>query len=67
MREWLPLLNPRQKRTEAKPNLKIDDVVLVISPDCPRAQWPLGGVLEVFQDKTVTFELPRFKLVKTLL
>ena len=48
MREWLPLLNARQKWTEAKPDLKIGDIVLAISPDCPRAYWPLGRVLEVF-------------------
>ena len=48
MREWLPSLNPRQKWTETRPDLKIGDVVLVISPDCPRAHWPLGRVLEVF-------------------
>ena len=48
MREWLPLLKPRQKWTEAKPNVKIHDTVLVISPDCPRAHWPFGRVLEVF-------------------
>ena len=39
---------PRQKWIEAKPNLKIGDIVLVISPDCPRAHWPLRRVLKVF-------------------
>ena len=48
MKEWLPLLNARQKWTEIKPDLKIGDIVLAISPDCPRAHWPLGRVLEVF-------------------
>ena len=48
MREWLPSLNPRQKWTETRPDLKIGEVVLVISPDCPRAHWPLGRVLAVF-------------------
>ena len=48
MREWLPSLNPRQKSTETRPDLKIGDVVLVISPDCPRAHWPLGRMLAVF-------------------
>ena len=31
-----------------KPNLKIGDIVLVISSECPRAHWPLGRVLKVF-------------------
>ena len=35
MKEWLPLLNARQKWTEIKPDLKIGDIVLAISPDCP--------------------------------
>ena len=48
MREWRPLLNARQKWTEAKPDLKIGDTLLAISPDCPRAHWPLGRVQEVF-------------------
>lgn len=48
MREWLPLLSARRKWTESKPNLKIGDIGLAISPDCPRAHWPLGRVLEVF-------------------
>ena len=48
MREWRPSLNARQKWTKAKPGVKISDIVLAISPDCPRAHWPLGRVLEVF-------------------
>ena len=48
MREWLPLLNPCQMWTKAKLNLKIGDVVLVISPDCSREHWPLERVLRVF-------------------
>ena len=48
MKEWLPLLNAHQKWTILKLDLKIGDIVLAISPDCPRAHWPLGRVLEVF-------------------
>ena len=45
--KWLPLLNTRQKWTEAKPDLKFGDMVLAISPDCPRAHW--RRVFRVFQ------------------
>ena len=34
---------PRQKWTEAKPNLKTHDTVLVICPGFPRAHWPLSS------------------------
>ena len=66
MRVWLPLLTPSQKWTEAKPNLKIDDIALVISPDCPTAHWHWEEFSKYFEDKTVTFDPPRFKLVKPL-
>ena len=39
--EWLPSLNVRRKWTE---DLKVEDVVLVISPNTPRGHWPLGRV-----------------------
>ena len=51
MREWLPLLNLRQKWTETRPDLKISDAALVIFPDSSRGHWPLGRVLAVFPGK----------------
>ena len=48
LKEWLPLLNARQKWNEIRPDLKIGDFVLAISPESPRAHWPLARVLEVF-------------------
>ena len=48
MKEWLPLLNRRQKWNETRTDLKVGDVVLAISPESPRAQWPFARVLEVF-------------------
>ena len=48
MKEWLPLLNRRQKWNETRTDLKVGDEVLAISPESPRAQWPLARVLEVF-------------------
>ena len=40
---------------ECLPNLKINDIVLVIDPDTPRGQWPLGRVTKTFfgKDKNV--------------
>ena len=42
------MLNARQKWNEIRSDLKIGDVVLAISPESPRAHWPLASVLEVF-------------------
>ena len=43
--------SPRQKWYNEEKDLKIGDVVLLISPDSPRAYWPLGRVIEVYPGK----------------
>lgn len=48
MREWLPGLNARRKWNKTQRDVQIGDVMLVISPDTPRGNWPLGRVLEVY-------------------
>jgi len=55
MREWLPGQNAPLKWNEVKKDLKAGDVVLVISPDQPRARWPLGRIIEIYtgQDQHV--------------
>lgn len=47
LREWLPALNRRGKWWFAKKEIKVGDVVLVLKPDSPRGQWPLGRITEV--------------------
>ena len=51
MREWLPGLNARQKWFQTQRDVQICDVMLVISPDTSRGNWPLGGVIEVYPGK----------------
>ena len=34
-----------------KKDIKPGDIVLVVSPDTPRGQWPLGRILEVYPGK----------------
>ena len=46
--EYLSTLNTRKKWREAKENLKVGDVVLVVDQNTPRGQWHLGRVEEVF-------------------
>ena len=47
--EFLATLNTRKKWTEAKDNLKVGDVVLVVDQNAPRGKWHLGRVEEVFR------------------
>ena len=47
LREWLPGLNARSKWYRTRKDIEVGDVVLIISPDTQRGQWPLGRVLEV--------------------
>ena len=49
-REYLPLLQLRQKWTSEKRNYKIGDLVLVIDYLLPRCQWPLGRITKVNTD-----------------
>ena len=51
VKEYLPLLQRRQKWNKAQRNLQVDDVVLVADMNTPRCHWPLGRVIEVFADK----------------
>ena len=51
MREWLPGLNARRKWFQTNRDVQAGDVMLVISPDTPRGNWPLGRVLEVYPGK----------------
>ena len=55
MREWLPGLNTRRKWFQTHPDIQVGDVMLVISPNTTRGNWPLGQVIEVYpgQDRHV--------------
>ncbi len=62
MREYLPLLQERQKWFQARKNLSVGDVVLIIDESSPRNSWVLGRIMKVFPDKK---GLVRRVLVKT--
>ena len=47
-KEYLLNLQQRQKWTAVRPNLRVDDIVLVADLDCPRNQWPLGRIVEIY-------------------
>ena len=45
-KEYLRLQQSRQKWTQVKRNLKVNDIVLMKDEDAPRGQWPMGRVVE---------------------
>ncbi|XP_063049984.1 uncharacterized protein LOC134444684 [Engraulis encrasicolus] len=77
-KEYLLLLQERQKWTGTKKNFNIGDIVLVVDPTAPRGSWPLGRVLETISDakglvrsvklktKTSVLERPITKLCRIL-
>ena len=48
MREWLPGLAGRNKWHRTYRDLKVDDIVLVITPDGQRGKWPIGRITKIF-------------------
>ena len=47
MRELLPGLNARKKWFRTQRGVQVGDVMLVVSPETPRGNWPMRRVLEV--------------------
>ncbi|XP_067668344.1 uncharacterized protein [Haliotis asinina] len=48
MKEWIPSLNRRRKWFT---HLKVNDIVLVISPNTPRGHWPMGRIIQTYPGK----------------
>ena len=48
MKEWLPQFRGRSKWQKDNQDLKVDDVVIIFSPDLPRGKWPLGIIVAVY-------------------
>ena len=47
-REYCLLQQKRQKWNEVSPNSQVGDIVLISDKSCPRNQWPLARVTEVY-------------------
>lgn len=47
-REYCLLQQKRQKWNDVSPNSQVGDIVLIRDDSCPRNQWPLARVTEVF-------------------
>ena len=50
-REYLPLLQERQKLNKVKKNLKNGHTALIIDESSPRNSWPMGRITETIPDK----------------
>ncbi|KAK0152981.1 hypothetical protein N1851_005348 [Merluccius polli] len=74
VREYLPMLQERQKWTCVKKNLAAGDIVMIVDDTAPRSSWVMGRVLQLLPDakglvrrvviktKTNTLERPIDKL-----
>lgn len=49
--EFLSTLQNRQKWGESKRNVKVGNIVLLITNESHRSQWPMDKVIETFQDE----------------
>ena len=62
VREYLALLQERQKWFRPQRNFKVDDIVLIVDDRAPRGSWPLGRITKTISDR---FGKVRRVLVKT--
>ena len=62
IREYLPLLQEKQKWVTRRRELKVGDIVLVLVEQTPRGTWPLGRVLEVIRSKDGQVRQARVKM-----
>ena len=67
IREYLPLLQQRQKWDRVITNLKTNDMVLVCDFPVPRNNWLLGRILEVFPDNSGLVHTARIRTKHSIL
>ncbi|XP_070541129.1 uncharacterized protein [Ptychodera flava] len=61
IREYLPMLQERQKWTKPRRNLQVGDIVLVIDNSIPRNSWPMAKITEIMQDHRGLVRVARVK------
>ena len=49
LKVYVPELQKRCKWSNSKPNVKVNDLVLLVEENTPRGLWPLGVVVEAIQ------------------
>lgn len=70
-KEYLSLLQERQKWTAVKKDMNVGDIVMVVDPIAPRGSWPLGRVLESKPDarslvRSVKIQIKTLVLVRPI-
>ncbi|XP_013859164.1 uncharacterized protein LOC106514442 [Austrofundulus limnaeus] len=50
-KEYLPLLQERQKWSKPRRNFTVDDIVVVVDHTAPRGSWILGRITNTYPDK----------------
>ncbi|KAL5015288.1 hypothetical protein ScPMuIL_009558 [Solemya velum] len=65
-KEYLPLLQARQKWTKPVPNMKVGDIVLVVDAS-PRNSWNMGRIIEVMNDKSGVVRITKAKTASSVL
>ena len=63
-REFLPSLNARKKWNRPKRNVKEGDVVVLMSPDAKRRDWPIGRVVSAYPGKDGLVRVVQVKVGK---
>ena len=51
LREYVPSLIERTKRTKRERNAAVGDVVLIVDENSPRGSWPTGQITKVLVEK----------------
>ena len=64
-KEFIPLLQEKQKWLTPHRNLSVNDLVLVADNDQPRNEWLLGRIVEIYPDKTGTIRSAKVKTQST--
>ena len=67
LQEWIPSLSARKKWRSDQVDLKVGDVIIVMSPDTPRGKWPLERVVKVFPGKDSRVRVVDVQVGKTVL
>ena len=67
VKEYLPILQSRQKWNTVKRNVAEGDIVLVVEQNIPRGDWPLGRIIEVNRGRDGLVRSARVKTMKSML
>ncbi|CAG2192602.1 unnamed protein product [Mytilus edulis] len=51
VREYLPMLQERQKWHKQRRNLMVGNIVIVVDSNAPRNSWPMGRITEIIPDR----------------